>query len=411
MAAARWHGWTYSLSIILFLYHLPKGALQNMRKGLLAAAGGAALAIAVGVILPHLIEPPRSATAAEAPRGAPAVPVTAGTVTAADVPVLLNAIGTVQAYNMDTIKSRVDGEIVKVEFKEGDEVKAGTPLFEIDPRPYQAALDQALATQEKDQANLVNAKLNYDRDAQIVNNNLAVSRQQFDTDKATMAADQAQVDADKAQVETARLNLEYSTITAPISGRLSARLVDVGNIVHATDTTGLVTIAQVRPIFVSFTLPQDTLLNVREEQTKAPLAVEAFADDNKTLLGNGELTLVDNSVDQTTGTIHLKAAFPNTEERLWPGQFVNLRVVLAVRKNVPTVPAQTVQQGPEGEYAYVITNNDTVVRRPVEVAAVQDGLAVISKGLQPGERVVVDGQYRLVEGARVRIEPPRPAAG
>jgi membrane fusion protein, multidrug efflux system len=381
-----------------------------MRKGLLAAVGCTVLAIAAGVVLPHLIEPPRSATAAEAPRGAPAVPVMAGTVTAADVPVLLNAIGTVQAYNMDTIKSRVDGEIVKVDFKEGDEVKAGAPLFQIDPRPYQAALDQALATQEKDQANLVNAKLNYDRDAQIVNNNLAVSRQQFDTDKATMAADQAQVDADKAQVETARLNLEYSTITAPISGRLSARLVDVGNIVHATDTTGLVTIAQVRPIFVSFTLPQDNLLTVREEEAKSPLAVEALADDNKTLLGKGQLTLVDNSVDQATGTIHLKAAFPNAEERLWPGQFVNLRLVLSVRKNVPTVPAQTVQQGPEGEYVYVIAKNDTVVRRPVEVAAVQDGLAVISKGLRPGEQVVVDGQYRLVEGSRVRIEPARPGA-
>lgn len=381
-----------------------------MRKGLLAAAGGAALAIAAGLALPHLIVPPRAATAAEPPRGAPAVPVTAGTVAAADVPVVLSAIGTAQAFNMVTIKSRVDGQIVRVEFKEGEEVKAGAPLFQIDPRPYQAALDQVLATQEKDQANLANAKLNYDRDAQIVANNLAVSRQQFDTDKATVAADQAQVDGDKAQVETARLNLAYSTITAPISGRLSARLVDVGNMVHATDTAGLVTIAEVRPIFVSFTLPQDNLLAVRQEQAKAPLAVQAFADDNKTLLGNGQLTLVDNSVDQATGTIRLKAAFPNTEERLWPGQFVNLRVVLSVRKHVPTVPSQTVQQGPEGEYVYVIAKNDTAVRRPVEVAAIQDGIAVISKGLQPGERVVVDGQYRLVEGARVKIEPPRTGA-
>jgi membrane fusion protein, multidrug efflux system len=379
-----------------------------MRKGIVAAGGCAALAIAAGLLLPHLLSPPRPATAAEAPRGAaPAVPVTAGTVTAADVPVLLSAIGTVQAYNMDLIKSRVDGQIVGVDFKEGDEVKAGAPLFQVDPRPYQAALDQALANQEKDKANLANAQLNLARDAKIVANNLAVSQQQYDTDKATVAADVAQVDSDKAQVETARLNLEYSTITAPITGRLSARLVDVGNIVHAADTAGLVTIAQVKPIFVSFTLPQDNLLRVREEQAKSPLAVEAYADDNKTLLGKGQLTLVDNSVDQSTGTIHLKAAFPNVEERLWPGQFVNLRVVLSVRKNVPTVPAQTVQQGPDGEYVYTIMQNDTVVRRPVEVAAVQDGLAVISKGLRPGERVVVDGQYRLVEGARVRIEPAR----
>lgn len=380
-----------------------------MRKGIIAAAAFAALAITAGV-LPQLFGSASPATAAENPHPAgPAIPVTAGTVTAADVPVLLNAIGTVQAYNMVTIKSRVDGEIVKVDFTEGDEVKAGAPLFQIDPRPYQAALDQALANQEKDQANLANAQLNLARDAKIVANNLAVSQQQYDTDKATVAADQAQVDSDKAQVETARLNLSYSTITSPISGRLSARLVDIGNIVHATDTNGLVTIAQLRPIFVSFTLPQDTLQRLREEQAKSPLAVEAFAEDSKTLLGKGDLTLVDNSVDQATGTIHLKAAFPNSTERLWPGQFVNLRVVLAVRKNVPTVPAQTVQQGPEGEYAYIITKDDTVVRRPVEVAAVQEGIAVISKGLQPGERVVVDGQYRLTDGARVRIE--RPQAG
>jgi multidrug efflux system membrane fusion protein len=383
-----------------------------MRKGIVAAAGLAALAIAAGAVLPHLFEPPAPAAAAEAPRAAiPPVPVTAGIVKAADVPILLSAIGTVQAYNMVTIKSRVDGPIVGVDFKEGDEVKAGAPLFQIDPRTYQAVLDQAVANQEKDQANLANAQLNYQRDAQIVNNNLAVSRQQYDTDKATVAADNAMVDSDKAQAETARLNLGYCTIVSPIDGRLGARLVDIGNLVHATDTTGLVTVAQVRPIFVSFTLPQDNLAAVRQQQVQAPLAVDAYASDNKTLLGQGQLTLVDNTVDQTTGTIHLKAAFPNAAERLWPGQFVNLRVVLAIRKNVPTVPSQTVQQGPEGEYAYVITKEGTVARRVVEVAAVQDGIAVIGKGLQPGERVVVDGQYRLFEGARVRIEQPQGGGG
>jgi membrane fusion protein, multidrug efflux system len=383
-----------------------------MKKGVIAAAAVAALAITAVAALPRLFESSAPAVAAEKPQPAmPPVPVTAGTVTAADVPVLLNAIGTVQAYNMVTIKSRVDGQIVKVDFIEGQEVRAGAPLFQIDPRPYQAALDQAIANREKDKANLVNAQLNYARDAQIVGNNLAVSRQQFDADKAAVAADQATVDSDKAQIETARLNLEYSTITSPIDGRLSARLVDIGNLVHATDTTGLVTIAQMRPIFVSFTLPQDTIHKIREEQAKSPLAVDAYGDDAKTLLGKGRLTLVDNSVDQTTGTIHLKAAFPNPDERLWPGEFVNLRVVLMMRKNVPTVPSQTVQQGPEGQYAYVINQNDTVDRRPVEVAAVQDGIAVVSKGLRPGERVVVDGQYRLTEGARVRIEKQPQAGG
>ncbi|HTV87460.1 MAG TPA: efflux RND transporter periplasmic adaptor subunit [Stellaceae bacterium] len=382
-----------------------------MKKGIVAAAGLAVLAIVAGAVLPRVVGSSGPATAAEKPHVAlPPVPVTAGIVKTADVPVLLSAIGTVQAYNMVTIKSRVDGQIVGVDFKEGDEVRAGTPLFQIDPRPYQAALDQALANEEKDRANLANAELNLARDAKIVANNLAVSQQQFDTDKATVAADQAMVDSDKAQVETARLNLSYCTITSPIDGRLGARLVDIGNLVHASDTGGLVTVAQVRPIFVSFTLPQDDLAEVRSQEAKSQLAVDAFAGDNTTPLGQGRLTLVDNTVDQATGTIHLKAAFPNPQERLWPGQFVNLRVVLGVRKNVPTVPAETVQQGPNGEYAYVINENNTVVRKPVETATVQEGIAVISKGLEPGERVVVDGQFRLFDGARVRLERPHSGA-
>jgi multidrug efflux system membrane fusion protein len=382
-----------------------------MNKGVVAAAGLAVLAVAAAATLPRVLGPAGPAAAAEKRHVAMApVPVTGGTVKIADVPVLLSAIGTVQAYNMVTIKSRVDGQIVRVDFTEGDEVKAGAPLFEVDPRPYKATLDQVLANLEKDRANLTNAQRNLARDAQIIQSKLAISQQQFDTDKTTVAADQAVVDSDQAQVETARLNLSYCTITSPISGRLGARLVDVGNLVHASDAGGLVTVAQVRPIYVSFTLPQDTLAGVRAEQAKAALAVDAFAGDNKTLLGQGRLTLVDNNVDQATGTIHLKAAFANAEERLWPGQFVNVRVVLRVRKGVPTVPAQTVQQGPEGQYAYVIKPDDTVVRRPVEIAAVQDGIAVVSKGLQPGERIVVDGQYRLFQGARVRIEQPHGGA-
>jgi multidrug efflux system membrane fusion protein len=378
-----------------------------MRKVAIAAIAVLALS-ATGLLLSEVLRPSAPAVAAPGPGAAgPAIPVTAGIVKLADVPILLNAIGTVQAYNMVTIKSRADGPIVKVDFTEGDEVKAGTPLFQIDPRPYQAALDQAMANQEKDRANLANAQLNLARDAKIVANNLAVTQQQYDTDKATVAADQAMVDSDKAQAETARLNLSYCTITSPIDGRLGARLVDMGNLVHATDLTGLVTIAQVRPIFVSFALPQDNVYKVREEQMKAPLKVEAYGDDNKTLLGQGKLTLVDNTVDQATGSIHVKAAFPNAEERLWPGQFVNLRVVIGTRMGVPTVPAQTVQQGPDGEYVYVISEDSTVARRTVEVAAVQDGIAVVSKGLQRGDRVVVDGQYRLFEGARVSFEQPR----
>ncbi len=380
-----------------------------MRKGTIATC--AVLAIIAGAALLQVLAPSAPATAAEKPAaGGPGIPVTAGVVAVRDVPVLLNGIGAVQAYNMVTIRSRVDGQIVAVNFAEGQEVKAGAPLFQIDPHPYKAALDQATANQEKDRANLANAQLNLARDAQIVKSNLAVSQQQFDTDKATVAADQAMVDSDKAQVEAAQINLGYSTIASPIAGRLGARLVDIGNLVHASDTTGLVTVAQLKPIFVSFTLPQDEAHKLRERQVIAPLEVQAYGDDDKTLLSTGKLTLIDNAIDPATGTIHLKAAFANADERLWPGEFVNVTVVLSVRKGVPTVPAQTVQEGPEGHYAYVIKKDDTVERRAVEVAAIQNGIAVIAKGLSPGEKVVVGGQYRLTEGARVRIEPPRTGA-
>ena len=373
-----------------------------MPKNVMAILAVAGLA-AIAIVLPDLSRRPEPAIAAEKPgSGEPAVPVTPGTVALADVPVLLNGIGSVQAYNMVTIKSRVDGQIVKAEFAEGQEVKAGVALFQIDPRPYQATLDQVTATKEKDEATLANAQRNLARDAQIINSHLAVSQQQFDNDKAAVAAGQALVDADKAQVEAARLNLGYCTITAPISGRLGARLIDAGNIVHANDPGGLVTIAQLRPIYVSFTLPQENAHKLREKQAIAPLEVRAFGGDNKTLLSTGKLTLIDNTIDQATGTIRLKATFANADERLWPGEFVNAQVVLSVRKGVPTVPAQTVQEGPQGHYAYVIKQDDTVERRPVEVASVENGIAVIAKGLSPGEKVVVDGQYRLTDGARVR---------
>ena len=283
-------------------------------------------------------------------------------------------------------------------------------MFQIDPRPYQAALDQASANMEKDQATLANAQLNFTRDAKLIDSHLAISQQQYDTDKATVAADQAALDSDKAQVEAARVNLSYCTITSPIDGRLGARLVDKGNLVRGTGNTTLVNITQIKPIFVSFTLPQNTLDEVRSQQDRRPLAVDAVAGDNETTLAEGKLTLVDNMVDPSTGTIHLKAQFDNQDERLWPGEFVNVRVVLSVRQQVPTVPEQTVLEGANGRFVYVIKPDDTVERRAVEVAAVEDGKAVIAKGLAPGERVVIDGQYRLNNGAAISILPARKAA-
>ena len=376
-----------------------------MRKVVIAVAGGAVvaaafLAVAIDPQLRGHVWP--QVKAADTPAVQPGIPVTPGIVTARDVPVFLAGIGTVQAYNTDLIKTRVDGQITKINFHEGQEINAGDPLVEIDPRPYKAVYDQAVAKQETDQANFANAQLNYNRDAQIVKANLAVSQQQFDNDKATVAADQGIVDSDKAAVEAAQVNLDYCDIRAPISGRLGVRLVDVGNIVHASDTTGLVSITQTKPIFVTFTMAQEHLHKIHEKQSLGDLVVQAYGTDNKTLVSTGKLTVIDNAVDQTTGTIKLKATFENTDERLWPGEFVNVRLILNTRKDVPTVPAETVQEGPDGKYVYVIKPDDTVARRAVEVASVQDGIAVIDKGLESGEKVVVDGQYRLTEGARIR---------
>jgi multidrug efflux system membrane fusion protein len=343
--------------------------------------------------------------AAVAQTPAPGVPVTAGTVAAQDVPVFLNGIGTVQAYNMVAIKSRVDGQIVQVDFKEGQDIKMGDPLFQIDPRPFQAALEQAQAARQKDEAQLVGAQLDLDRYEKLIGSGWQ-TRQSYDQQKAQVGQLQAAIKGDEAQINTAKLNLSYADIRSPIDGRLGARLVDKGNLVHANDNTPLVMITEVKPIFVSFTLPQDNFDDLREGQKKAPLAVYAYSGDGKKQLAEGKLTLIDNAIDQATGTIRLKARFDNEDERLWPGEFVSLRVVLSTRRNVATVPSQTVQDGPDGHYAYVIKPDNTVERRAVEVASIQDGLAVVTKGLAPGERVVVDGQYRLTNGARVNPAAP-----
>jgi len=373
------------------------------------AIGGAAfLAVVVMVVIWRLSSGTEAPNAA-AQTPAPGIPVTAGTVAAQNVPVFLQGIGTVQAYNMVAVKSRVDGQIVKVDFKEGQDVKAGDPLFQIDPRPFQAALEQAQAAKQKDEAQLTGAQLDLDRYEKLIGSGWQ-TRQSYDQQKAQVGQLQAAIKGDEAQINTAKLNLSYSDIRSPIDGRLGARLVDKGNLVHANDNTALVTISEVKPIFVSFTLPQETLDDIRENQNKAPLVVLAYNGDGTKQLAEGKLTMIDNAVDQATGTIRLKARFDNDEERLWPGAFVSARVILSVRKDVATVPSQTVQQGPNGHYAYVIKPDDTVERRAVDVASIQDGIAVVTKGLAAGERVVVDGQYRLTNGARVKISAPQTGA-
>jgi membrane fusion protein, multidrug efflux system len=370
---------------------------------------GAVLVLSLAAIVAiWRLSPGTEVPVAAAQTAAPGVPVTAGTVVAQDVPVFLNGIGTVQAYNMVAIKSRVDGQIVKVDFKEGQDVKEGEPLLQIDPRPFQAALEQAQANKQKDEAQLVGAQLDLDRYEKLIGSGWQ-TRQSYDQQKATVGQLQASIKGDEAQINTAKLNLSYSDIRSPIDGRLGAKLVDKGNLVHANDNAPLVTITEVKPIFVSFTLPQETLDDVRENHKGSPLVVYAYSGDGKKQLTEGKLTLIDNSIDQSTGTVHLKARFDNDDERLWPGQFVSLRVVLSTRRKVSTVPAQTVQNGPTGYYAYVIKPDDTVERRAVDIASIQDGIAVVTKGLSPGERIVVDGQYRLTEG--VRVKPTAPQTG
>jgi multidrug efflux system membrane fusion protein len=381
-----------------------------MRKILVATmaivvAGTGAVVLGVGGIGLSLVD------AAEAPSApaAASIPVTAGTVEAVDVPVFLPGIGSVQAYNMVTIKTRVDGQIVKVSFSEGQEIKADDPLVQIDPRPYQAALEVAQANKAKDEAQLVSAQLDLGRSEQLLKSNYE-TRQLYDQQTATVAQLHAAIKGDKAQIDAAQVNVDYCDIRAPISGRLGVRLVDIGNIVHAADAGGLVTITQTKPIFVNFSLAQEHLHKIHEKQTLGDLKVQAYGSDNVSLLSEGTLTVIDNAVDQTTGTIRFKGTFANTDERLWPGEFVDVRLILSTRPSAATVPQQAVQVGPNGYYAYVIKADNTVEQRAIEVASIQDGIAVIDKGLESGEKVVVDGQFRLTEGARIRVNAPNPDA-
>jgi membrane fusion protein, multidrug efflux system len=336
------------------------------------------------------------------PPSRPAIPVTGAAAATQNVPIYVRGIGTVQAYQTVTVRTRVDGYITKVLFTEGQDVKTGDPLFQIDPRPFQAALEQAQAMKARDEASLQGAQLDLERYAKLLPTGFQ-TRQQYDQQVATVGQLKGSIAADQAQIDTAQLNLQYADIRSPIDGRTGARLVDLGNFVQAGQATALVSITQLKPIFVSFTVPQEFLVDIRANQERAQLEVEAYASDDKTLLSTGKLTLIDNQVDVATGTIHLKASFDNADERLWPGEFVSARLILATRTQAIVVPAQTVMQGPQGAYVYVIKPDETVERRSVQVASTQENLAVIEKGLARDERVVVEGQYRLTQGVKVNV--------
>ena len=345
----------------------------------------------------------------------PPVPVVAGTVQEKDVPIYLDGLGTVQAYNSVSIRARVDGQLKKVAFVEGQDVQTGDLLAQIDPDPYQAQLEQAAAKKGQDEAQLANAQIDLKRYRDLLATE-AVTQQVFDTQKALVTQLEAAVKADEAAIQNARVSLAYTTIRSPLDGRTGLRLVDQGNIVHVNDTNGLVMITQLRPISVVFTLPEKNLGQIQEQAHGEPtnLTVLAVAPDETTILGEGRVAVLDNQIDTGSGTLKLKATFPNADLRLWPGLFVNARLLLTVRKNCAVVPASVIQRGPEGayaSYAFVINPDQTVTNRPVKVAQIEQGEALVEEGLRPGELVVVDGQYKLQRGSKVRIADGTGATG
>ena len=339
-----------------------------------------------------------------------AIPVATEKVRREDVPVYLNGLGKVQALNTVTIRAQVDGKIVQVNFREGQNVRAGDLLLQIDPRPYQAVLNQAVAKQSQDQAQLDYAQKLLGRDTELFDKRV-LDRQSLDLQQATAAQLEALVKADGAAVDNAKVQLDYTNITSPIDGRVGLRLVDQGNIVHANDQGGLAMITELQPISVVFTLPENDLHEINRRIAANPknysFAVVAMDQENSQALAQGELGAVDNQIDDTTGTVKLKAVFQNRQLDLWPGQFVNVRLLVDTRRQALVVPSGAVNQGPNGDFVYVIRPDLTAEVRAVKVGTSEDGFTLIENGVAEGENVVIDGQYLLKSNARVRIKNPQ----
>jgi multidrug efflux system membrane fusion protein len=340
--------------------------------------------------------------------GPPPVPVMMTAAGQQDVPIYFQALGTVMALNTVAIRAEVNGQLVSIDFRQGQDVKKGDVLAKIDPAPFKATLDQAMAKRAQDEALLIDAQKDLVRFKTLVVKNVE-TQQNVDAQQAKVDQLKATVDADQAAIEAAQTQLNFTTIAAPIDGVVGFRQIDIGNIIHTTDANPLTVLTQIQPCVVLFTLPQDDLGPLREAMLRGPVDVLAFDQDDQQQLAQGHLLLVDNQIDQTTSTIRMKAEFPNQDDRLWPGEFVRIRTLITTRKDAVTVPAVAVQRGPDGLYAWVIKSDNTVEQRPIQALTVSESLVVVTKGLSPGEHVVTDGQSRLDVGSRVAIKPA-PAA-
>jgi membrane fusion protein, multidrug efflux system len=343
---------------------------------------------------------------AATPAAPPTVPVVAGTVAQHDVPIYLVGVGTVIAYNTDIVRAQIQGQIISINFTEGQTVHAGDLLAQIDPRPYQALVEQYTGNLQRDQAQLKNAQTNLTRYTTLGNKGWATP-QLIETQQAQVGELQAAIKTDQALIDAAKVQLSYTRLTSPIDGVVGIRQIDVGNIISPSNTNGLVVVTQLHPISLIFTLPETSLPQIQQQQqqqkTKTPFTVFAYNQDNTMRLDQGQLGLVNNEILQTTGSIQLKANFDNKANKLWPGELVNARLLLDTRHNGLTVPAGVIQQGAKGSYAWVINPDNTVAIRQVKVAQISDGQALIDSGLEANEQVVVDGQYKLQPGTHVTL--------
>ena len=364
----------------------------------------AAIAMAGYSLARRLWTPPQAAIATAA------IPVKVGPATTRDLPIWLSGVGSVQALNAVTVKVRVDGQLDRVAFTEGQDVHAGDLLAQIDPRPFEAQLKQAQASLARDQAQLSNTKVNLDRFSQLASLG-ASPTQNVDTYKAQVAEFEATVQADQAAIDTARLQLGFTRITAPFDGRVGLRLVDPGAIVHASDPNGLVTLTQMQPITVLFSLPQDDLPDIRAALAQGKPLVEAYTRDGTRRLAQGELAVLDSQVDPANGQVRLKAIFPNNDRSLWPGEFIAARVLARTERNVTAVPARAVLRGQDGPYVYVLKADRTVETRAVQTGPTVDGFTALRSGVSPHETVVFDGQSRLSPGTKANAQPAPDSGG